>query len=134
MKNYRFYLGFFTVLAICSLINITTEIAPEQRIQFLLDTSYVVITFSGLSLVVGIILALGEPKGFMPPTNKVFEVGYVKMIIEGDEKKLVILLESGKDTTTYELPITVFRRTENFSELVNKDIKNIYGTIEEVQS
>jgi len=55
------------------------------------------------------------------------------MIEEKDENKLFMLLKSEETITSYMLPLTVFKRTENWTELLNKKIRNIYGTIEEVQ-
>ena len=138
MKNYRFALVLFAALSIYSLINVTTnwfEIVPEQKIEVLLAVGYVAITFSGLFFVMGIAMTIGKPKDSMPPTNEVLKVVYIKMIEEEKSReKFVILLESEENiTTTYELPITVFKRTENFQKMVGLQIRNVYGTIEEVE-
>ena len=83
----------------------------------------------------GIAMTIGKPKDSMPPTNEVLKVVYIKMIEEEKSReKFVILLESEENiTTTYELPITVFKRTENFQKMVGLQIRNVYGTIEEVE-
>ncbi len=138
MVNYKS----FRTLWIMSVAFCLTSIAfnwsdiPKQGIEsFPLITFPGVIIFALTFLIIGMVMGLGKPKEKMPPTNKKFKVGYVKMIMEGDKKKLIILLESEKDITTqHKLPITVFERTENFSELVGLQIRNVYGTIEEVQS
>ncbi|MCK5084206.1 MAG: hypothetical protein KAQ64_00945 [Candidatus Pacebacteria bacterium] len=108
---------------------------PEQGIRnFPLITIPAIIIFPLTFLIIGLVMGLGKPKDSMPPRNKVFKVGYIRMIMEGNEKKIIILLESEKNATTaYKLPITVFERTESFSELLNKNIRNVYGTIKETQ-
>ncbi len=84
MVNYKS----FRTLWIMSVAFCLTSIAfnwsdiPKQGIEsFPLITFPGVIIFALTFLIIGMVMGLGKPKEKMPPTNKKFKVGYVKMIL-----------------------------------------------------